>query len=223
MNKIVETPQVNVQTAKILQIMLNCGILSSLIYIITDILAAMQWDGYNYTSQAVSELQAVGAPTRPFVVLFFSIYNLLVIIFGMGICKADNRKSARFVGILLIVYGIEGQVTLIFFPMHLRGTQGTISDTMHASLSGVLVLLILLYIGVGATLYDKWFRYYSIGTILVLLLFGILAGMDGPRVAAGLPTPWLGIKERINIYFSMLWVLIFAIKSLHITNGKSIN
>ncbi len=45
--------------------------------------------------------------------------------------------------------------------------------------------------------------------------------MDGPRVAAQLPTPWLGIKERINIYASMLWVLVLAIKTLRAENGQT--
>jgi len=30
-------------------------------------------------------------------------------------------------------------------------------------------------------------------------------------MAAQLPTPWMGIKERINIYGWQLWVLVLAI------------
>jgi hypothetical protein len=208
------------QTLKRIQkILLICGILSSLLYVVTDILAAIQWEGYSYTSQAVSELQATGAPTRPFVVLLFSVYGMLVIAFGLGIWVTDGRKLARFMGILLFGYGIVGSVTLLFFPMHLRGAEGTISDTMHATLTGVIVLFILLFIGFGATLHGKWFRLYSIGTILILILFGVMAGLDGPRIAAQLPTPWLGIKERINIYASLLWVLVLAIKTLRVKDG----
>lgn len=221
MNKIIKTQHVEVSELKIVQkVLLICGALSSLLYIGTDILAAMQWEGYSYISQSVSELMAVGAPTRQFIISFFSIYNILVIAFGLGICTTDSRKRARFMGILLIGYGIVGFVTLLFFPMHLRGAEKTISDTMHASLTGVIVLFILLYIGFGATLHGKWFRFYSIGTIITLILFGVLAGLDGPRVAAQLPTPWLGIKERINIYASMLWVMVLAIKTLRTENAQ---
>ena len=35
-------------------------------------------------------------------------------------------------------------------------------------------------------------------------------------IAAGLSTPWFGVKERINIYASMLWVLVFAITLLRV-------
>jgi hypothetical protein len=201
------------QTLKIVRkVLLICGILSSLLYVGTDILAAMQWEGYSYTSQSVSELMAIGAPTRPLVVSLFTIYNVLVIAFGFGISATANRKRAlRFTGILLIGYGIVGQVALLFLPMHLRGAEKTISDTMHVILTMVIVLFTLLSIGFGAAALGKWFRRYSIGTTLILLLFGVLAGLDGPRIAAQMPTPWLGVMERINIFASLLWVLVLAI------------
>jgi hypothetical protein len=90
---------------------------------------------------------------------------------------------------------------------------------MHIIITSVIVLLTLLAIGFGAAARGKWFRLYSIGTILTLIVFGVLAGLDGPRIAAQLPTPWLGIKERVNVYSSMLWVLVFAIALLQGRRG----
>lgn len=219
--KTITTVQDRKELVIIKKVLLICGIVSSLLYVSTDILAALQWEGYSYTSQAVSELQAVGAPTRPFVISLFSVYGMLVMVFGIGIWVTDGRKHARVTGILLIGYGMVGAVTLLFFPMHLRGAEGTLSDTMHAILTSVTVLFILLFIGFGGTLYGKRFGLYSIGTILILVMFGVLAGLDGPRIAAQLPTPWLGIKERINIYASLLWVLVLSIKTLHVKMVKA--
>jgi hypothetical protein len=34
--------------------------------------------------------------------------------------------------------------------------------------------------------------------------------MDGPRIAANLPTPWVGLWERINIGAFLLWVIVLA-------------
>jgi hypothetical protein len=45
------------------KVLLVCGILSSLLYVATDILGAMRFEGYSYTSQSISELMAVGAPS----------------------------------------------------------------------------------------------------------------------------------------------------------------
>ena len=51
------------------KVLLNCGILSSLLYVAMNVLGAMQWEGYNTASQTVSELSAIGAPSRPLWVL----------------------------------------------------------------------------------------------------------------------------------------------------------
>jgi hypothetical protein len=72
------------------------------------------------------------------------------------------------------------------------------SDTMHVALGGVTVLLMFLTIGVGATAFGKPFRLYSIATVVVLLTFGALTFVEAPRLQANLPTPWIGLWERIN-------------------------
>jgi hypothetical protein len=107
----------------------------------------------------------------------------------------------------------------MFFPMHLRGAIGSSTDTVHLILAGATVLLILLFIGFGSVAFGKWFRIYSIGTILMLIIFGALTGQQAPLVAAQQPTPWLGILERVSVYASMLWVLALAIILLREEKG----
>ena len=195
------------------RILLVCGIVSSLVYICTDIVAAISWEDYSYTSQMISELMAIGAPTRPLLVTSFSVYNALVIAFGIGVWLSTGvKRSLRIVGTLMVAYAVVGLVGLLFAPMHLRGAEATLTDTMHIIVTGVISILILLLIGFGATADGKWFRLYSIGSIVTILVFGALAGLlGGPRIAAGLPNPWLGVMERVSVYFSMLWVLVLAI------------
>jgi hypothetical protein len=62
----------------------------------------------------------------------------------------------------------------------------------------------------GAAAFSKRFRFYSIATILILLVFGILTGLDAPKVQANLPTPLAGVWERINIGVFLLWVIVLA-------------
>ena len=95
--------------------------------------------------------------------------------------------------------------------MHVRGTEGTLTDALHVTATVMTVLLFLLIIGFGATANGKWFRLYSYVTIVVLVGFGVWAFLDAPRIAANLPTPWLGVRERINIYSYMLWLAVLAI------------
>ena len=193
--------------------LLICGILSSLLYVGTDILAATLWNGYSYIDQTISELMAIEAPTRPLLVSLLIPYNVLVIAFGLGVWESAGRKRAlRITGVLMIAYAIVGFAGLLFSPMHVRGgVLMTTTDTMHVVVTSVLVLSILLFIGFGATADGKWFRLYSIATIVMVIVFGAWAGLDGARMAAQLPTPWMGIKERISVYGSLLWVLVLAV------------
>lgn len=190
---------------------LICGILAPLLYVGTDIFSAMSWEGYSYLDQSVSELRAIGSPTRPFLVPVLIIYSLLEIAFGFGVRKAaGQRRSLRIAGALLIGLGIVDLVAP-FAPMHLRGTETTLTDTMHVILTVLTVFLILLIIGFGSTADGKRFRLYSVATIAILVLCGAWAFLDAPRIAANLPTPWVGVRERINIYGYMLWMLVLGI------------
>jgi hypothetical protein len=192
------------------KILLVCGIFSSILYIATDILLGLSWRGYSFSSQAISELSAIGAPTRSLWIAMTFIFNPLLTAFGIGVCKvAGMKRSLRIAGVLLAIWGLLGFVWL-FFPMHMRGAIGSTTDTMHLVMAGVTVLLITLFIGFGSGARGKWFRLYSILTILVMLIFGALVGQQAPRVAAQLPTPWMGFMERISVYLPMLWVSVLA-------------
>jgi hypothetical protein len=196
--------------------LLICGIVSSLVYVGLTILGAMQWEGYSSVSQSVSELSAIGAPSRPLVVPLFITYSVLVIAFGLGVWRSAGRKrNLRVVAGLLIAFGVvclSGPLT----PMHQRGAEVTLTDTLHIVSAIVDVLLFLLIIGFGATAFGKRFRLYSIATIVILLVFGALAGLDGPRIAANLPTPWVGVTERINIFGYLLWFAVLALALIRV-------
>jgi hypothetical protein len=200
------------------KVLLVCGILSSLLYVGTDILAARLYEGYSYTGQTISELFAIGAPTRPLVVSLFLTRSVLQVAFGLGVWMSAGglRKTAGF----LLGLGCVDLAAAPFFPMHQRTVLGagggTLTDTLHIIGAAVDVLLILFIIGFGANVFSKRFRLYSIGTIVVLLVFGALAGLDGPRVSANLTTPWVGVTERISVYSYMLWMAVLAITLLHV-------
>jgi hypothetical protein len=69
----------------------------------------------------------------------------------------------------------------------------------------------LLAIGFGSAAFGKRFRLYSIMTMLILLSFGLLTGMDAPQVQSNQPTPLAGVWERINIGFFLLWLVVLSI------------
>lgn len=193
------------------KLLLLCGILSSLIYIGTDILTSCLYEGYSYTSQQVSELSAIGAPTRQLWITMSFIWALLVIAFGIGIFQLTSPKRfLRLIGVLLVIYGVIG-LLWDFAPMHKRGTVELAEDIMHIIFAGVQVLLIMLFIILGSGADGIGFRIYSIITIIALLVFGTWTGTQASAIAEGQSTPWMGVIERVNVYLSMLWVLVFAV------------
>src|SRR6188472_4242109 len=192
--------------------LLYCGIAASLFYIAMNIFFPFLDKRYNWITQTVSELSAVDAPTRPLWFPLGIVYTLLIAAFGWGVFKSTNRKrSLRIVGVLLIINGLIG---LTWSPMHQREVLaaggGTFTDTWHLVMATVTVLLMFLSIGFGAAAFGKRFRFYSIITLLVFIVFGVLTFMEAPNVDKDLPTPYIGLWERINIAAFMVWLLGFA-------------
>lgn len=192
--------------------LLVCGILSSLVDMSADLVALLRWHGYSYTSQVLSELSAIGAPTRPIIVQLGFAYDALLIAFGAGIWLSANRnRSLHVVAGLLIAMGAIG-----FFwpPMHMRGEAVTLTDTLHIVWSGVTSLAIMLAMGFSAAAFGKRFRFYAIASIIVMFAFGALTGTQGGRIPANLPTPWVGAVERVMLGAYLLWVVVLAINLL---------
>jgi len=173
----------------------------------------MLYEGYNSASQTISELSAIDAPTRQLWFLLALVYCLLLAAFGWGIRQsAGQNRPLRIVGGLMIAYGIIG---LFWPPMHQREVLaaggGTISDTLHIVMTFVWGLFSTVSIAFGAAALGKRFRLYSITTIVILLVFGILTGTESPGIEANGPTPLIGVWERIGIGSYLLWVAVLAI------------
>ena len=192
--------------------LLACGVASSLLYVAMNAFVPMFWESYSCASQTVSELSAIGAPTRPLWVALGVAYTLLFAAFGAGVwASAGRSQPLRVVGAVIIASGVVG---LAWPPMHLREALaaggGTLTDTLHLVWTAAWGLLSMLAMGFGATALGRRFRLYTVVTIVIMIAFGYLTGLDGPRIGANLPTPWIGVWERINIGAYVLWVAVLA-------------
>jgi hypothetical protein len=196
--------------------LLLCGILSSLLYIVMNIVVPMQWSGYSLAARTVSELSAIGAPTRALWVPLGLAYTALVAAFGCGVrMSARPHSPLRIAGTIMVAYGLIG---LAWPPMHLREVLAaggaTLTDTMHIVFAMVTVLLMLLAMGFGAAAFTTRFRLYSVVSAVILVGCGIATSISAPRISANLPTPWIGVWERINIAVFLLWVVVLSMSIL---------
>lgn len=191
--------------------LLVCGIIASLIYVGSDIVAGMSWEGYSFASQAVSELRGIGAPTRTFLVPVLFIYTILETAFGLGIWRtAGKKRSLRITGALFIGLGIFDLMGPLFV-MDASQSVGAVTNVLHIIATVLTLVSIFLIIGFGSLADGKWFFWYSVATFTIVLVFGALTFLELRQIAANLPTPWMGVKERINIYSYMLWIAMLAL------------
>ncbi|MCK9518983.1 MAG: DUF998 domain-containing protein [Dehalococcoidia bacterium] len=191
------------------------GIIMFALYIALDVTASLAYDGYNYKDQTISELSAIGAPTRAYWLALSPVYQILAFAFAVGVLRvAGERRPVRVAGWLLLALAVVGLLWWIA-PMHRRevlaADDGTWQDVMHLVVGGVTSLLYFVLIGVGAFAFGRWFRLYSFATIVALLVFGTLMSFETGGVGENEPTPWLGIYERIAVEGSMLWQAVFAV------------
>jgi hypothetical protein len=199
--------------------LLACGIISSVLYIVMNVSAASLYEGYNSASQTVSELSAIDAPTRPLWVSLAILYSLLVAGFGFGVWQSSvAKRPLKITGLLFIANAVIG---LFWPPMHQREViaagGGSLTDTMHIVFTIVTVPLMMFTIAFGAAALGKRFRQYSAISLVILVFAGVATGLEGANISKGLPTPWIGVWERINIGAYMLWVAVLSITLLHKT------
>ena len=139
--------------------------------------------------------------------------------FATGVWTANGpKRAARTTGALLVGYALTGFVTGTFFPMNTRealaaGERG-LRNAMHPVGTAVMSIFLLVAMGFGTALLGRRFRSYTYGTILTLVVFGVLTSLQAAQMTANHPTPWMGLEERVNIYATMLWIAVLAVALL---------
>jgi hypothetical protein len=203
------------RSARMLEhVLLLAGVISSVLYVATDLLTATSYPGYSIADQAVSELSAIGAPTRFAWLAMGPFYTILLVAFGIGVRRADAaNKRLRITGGLVIAFAGVGLLWPLF-PMHSRGTVFSWTDVGHIVLASATVLFILLFTAVGGTALGRAFRVFSVLMIVAFVVAGGVSFAWADRIAAGRPTPWLGAVERVNVYGYLLWIFVLAVALL---------
>lgn len=215
-------PEVTKQSPSKLNVfLLSCGVIAPLLYVATDVFLAMRWEGYSYRDQTISELNAIGAPTRTLSIVLGIVGYAFLVAFGVGVWRsAAASRRLRVAAGGLIALGLLAWFGVPFFAMHVREAEETLTDTLHVAQLTVAGPLLLIIVGFGAAAFGWRFRLYSAVTVLVTLAFGAWSGTYGADLADDLATPWLGVIERISVFAYQLWFVVFATALLALTYGR---
>ena len=190
---------------------LVCGMVSSGIYAAMLVLVPMFWSDYSSASQTVSELSAIGAPTRPLWATLGILWMLLYAAFGWAMWKSAPGRALRSAGGAIFVAAVVG---IFWPPMHLREVLAaggaSMTDTLHIVWTAINGVLTLLAMGFAAAALGRPFRVYSAATMAIIILAGAVTSMDASQLQANLPTPWMGTWERVNIGAWLLWIAVLS-------------
>ncbi|WP_224701843.1 DUF998 domain-containing protein [Devosia aquimaris] len=198
------------------RLLLACGIVGAAFFIAMDFVSSFWlYPGYDYTAQQVSELSAIGAPSRNFWMAMGFPYAGLSFAFALGVWRASaGRVSLRTTAVLIGLFALNSFVWGWVAPMHMRGTVVSTTDTMHIVLTIVAVVLMVTFMTTGASAFGRGFRLFSILTMLAMVVAGGVVGTQISAIAQGLPTPWMGLVERVSVYAPSLWMTVLAVMLL---------
>ncbi len=207
------------------KILLSCGIFAPLIYLGTDLLSGRLLKGYNFAAQSISELSAIGSPTRSLVVAFTIVADILMIAFGVGVWRiAGQALLPRIVSGLVIGNVVTGLVATLFFPARFGETPVFASPGVIIMFLSVVCFVLAMFFGSMA--FDGWLRMLSLAIPVTYILLAILRFATAKSSSAGETVSLVGAQERTMSYSFLLWVIALSIylllafsKGMNATNG----
>lgn len=177
------------------------GVLSLLSYTAAVVFSPLAYPGYNWMTQAVSDLTADNSPSKVLWNQLASLYETCGIVSVMMVCVFIQGKLNKTLQIGIYLFAVMNWVSSIgygMFPLSNSGYAGTFQDIMHTYV--VTVLVVLLSIVSLITIIIGGFRskqYKSLAIWAALALLFMFAGAIGVGVV---PREYFGVPERFSLF-----------------------
>ena len=120
------------------------GIVALLSYTVAVVFSPLDYLGYNWMAQAVSDLSASNAPSLGLWNQLSSLYNICTLICAMMVCAGIQGKGSRLLRTGIYLFTAMEWISAVgfsMFPLSDSGYAGTFQDKMHI-LSTILVVLL---------------------------------------------------------------------------------
>ena len=176
------------------------GIVSFLSYTAAVIFAPLAYPGYDWLSQAVSDLSAANAPSLALWNQLTAFYNVCEVLCATVVCigiQGQKTKPLR-IGVYLFA-GMEwiSAIGYRMFPLSDSGYAGAFQDVMHMVVTVAVVLLSIasLTIIIIAGTKNKDCRSYGICAVVALVM--MLVGALGMKIVS---PKYFGVVERFSVF-----------------------
>ena len=196
---------------KLINYLCLSGILSILFYLLHDIVGAMNYPGYNWMSQAVSDLTSTDAPSFVVANGFVTVYKILNCLCCALLCilvKNELKKSFRIGVYLFSIMNFISAIGYALFPLSSAGYDGSMQSFIHVYILTAVVVLLsivsLVLIAVGS--FKS--KYKLLGILAIISLVLMFIGAVG---SANVPKDIFGVIERFSTYSAVVFTGILGI------------
>lgn len=189
------------------------GVLSIVFYLLHDIIGAINYPGYNWLSQAVSDLTATDAPSLVIASGLSTIYKILNCLCCALLCiliQNNKEKKLRYGIYLFSIMNFISGIGYALFPLSSSGFDGSIQSIIHIYIITTLVVLLsissLVLIAFGSLKGKEKNKFLGISAIISLILMFI--GAIGSGIV---PKEYFGVIERLSTYSAVVFTGILGV------------
>ena len=195
---------------KMWTLVLICGILAVITYLLHDIIGACNYPGYRWMEQAVSDLTATDAPSFPIASGIITVHKILTCVCYAYLCfLVKNETKLLRVGIYLfaVMHGISA-FGYALFPLTGKGYDGSVQSFIHVYVLTALIvplsIVSLILIAIGSF---KG-KYRLLGILAIIALAAMFTGAVGSQNA---PKEYFGFLERFSTYSATVFTGVLAV------------
>jgi hypothetical protein len=188
------------------------GIVSLISYTIAVLFSPLDYPGYNWMSQAVSDLSAVNSPSLQKWQKLSALYGVCGLVSIMMVCVYIRGKINKTIRHGIYAFALMNWISSVgytLFPLSESGYAGTFNDIMHVYVVTVLIVVLsiasLVLIMIGGYSNKK---YTSLAVWATTALTFMFAGAVG---AGAVPHAYFGIVERCSVFSAVVFNAVLGI------------
>ena len=176
------------------------GIVSFLSYTAAVIFAPLAYPGYDWLSQAVSDLSAANAPSLALWNQLTAFYNVCEVVCVTVVCIGISGRKTKLLRIGVYLFAVMEWISAVgyrMFPLSDSGYAGAFQDVMHMVVTVAVVLLSIASLTIVIIAGAKNKNCRSYGICAVVALFMMLVGALGMKIV---PSKYFGVVERFSVF-----------------------
>ena len=198
---------------RLINVLCLSGVLSVVFYLLHDIVGALNYPGYNWMSQAVSDLTASDAPSFVSSSGFVTVYKIFSCLCLSMLCVLVSKEKNKKIKLGIYLFTIMNFISAIgyaLFPLSSAGYDGSVQSFIHVyiltSLVVILSIISLIMISVGSFKNEPKNKVLGILSI-ISLVFMFLGAVGSENVSKEI----FGIFERFSTYSAVIFTGILGI------------